>query len=248
MIIDCHTHWGPDFQERDECDPKPWLATLEKYGITHAVVMPTAGLFDDRRIQSDNNAVKKVCELSGGRMIPFCTVQTYSEDEALSELGRCLGRLNFAGIKFHPWLQGIFPYGAIMDKVCEVAASFSVPIVFHDGTPPNALPSQIAMLAERHPSAQFVLGHCGLFEYWREAIDVLNRRENVWGCLCGPPWAAIRELINRCDPHQLLWGSDYGFGSDDCLSYRYTLMDRPDLSNSLRQTIFCENPKRLLGL
>lgn len=248
MIVDCHTHWGHVFQERDGLDPARWLAILDEAKISRAVVLPFAGLLDAGRITHDNDSVAAVCAKSAGRMIPFCTANTWFRQPALAELRRCLDKLRFAGIKFHPWVQGASVSTPAMDDVCELAAEFGVPILFHDGTPPFSLPSQIALLAQRHPRTRIILGHCGLFEHWREAIASLNSTPNLWGCLCSPHSEALRQIWNRCDQSRLVWGSDHGFTLDNFYAYRLGLTDLMGLTDADRERLYSENPKRLLGL
>jgi predicted TIM-barrel fold metal-dependent hydrolase len=248
MIFDCHTHWGNCFQDRDGLDPSRWLGVFDSHGVTHAVVLPFVGLLDSARIRQENDDVASVCRASGGRMVPFCTVNTWFEADAAAELQRCFGTLGHRGVKFHPWLQGQTTASSGMDAACEIAGHFGVPVLFHDGTPPFSLPSQMALLARRHPNTRIVLGHCGLLEHWREAIAALNAAENLWGCLCGPHLEAMRQIVRRCDRTRLLWGSDFGFNFNDLIGYRLELMELMDLKDEQRAAIFHENPMRLLGL
>lgn len=248
MIVDCHTHWSQCFKDRDGLDPANWLAVLQKYGVTHAVVLPFTGLLHAGRIQQDNDDIATIAKASGGRLLPFCTLNTWFRDQALSELHRCLGELKFRGIKFHPWIQGQSVTTPVMDEICEVAADHNAPILFHDGTPPFSLPSQMAILAKRHPRTTIILGHCGMLEHWREAVLALNSTENLWGCLCSPHPAAIRELVGRCDGNRLLWGSDYGFSFTDMVGYRMEMIAAAGVSTSLQHKFFDENPRRLFQL
>ncbi len=248
MIVDCHTHWDLSWQQRDGLDPTKWLAVLDQHGITHAVVLPTKGLLDGGRIAQDNDDVTTVCAKSNGRMIPFCTVNVWFRDEAMAELQRCLADLRFRGVKFHPWLQGCSVSSPVMDEVCEMAAAYDVPILFHDGTPPFSLPSQMALLAKRHPKTTIVLGHCGLFEHWREAIAAMRSAENLWGCLCSPHLAGLRQLYQHADRSRLVWGSDQGYSLADTYQYRWPLMKLLSLTDAQAHTMFETNPQRLLGL
>jgi uncharacterized protein len=246
MIVDCHTHWGVPFSKRDGADPTRWLEVLDNAGVTHAIVLPTAGLFG--RVEPDNREIADVCAKSGGRMVPFCTVNTWWGDTAMAELEHCLKSLHFRGVKFHPWVQGLSVSTPEMDDVCDLAGSFGVPMLFHDGTPPFSLPSQMALLAQRHPKTQIILGHCGLFEHWREAIAALNSTPNLWGCLCSPHTEALRQLVKRCDRDRLVWGSDHGFTLDNFYEYRLGLMERIGLHDADKQAIFDANPRRLLRI
>jgi predicted TIM-barrel fold metal-dependent hydrolase len=95
---------------------------------------------------------------------------------------------------------------------------------------------------------KIILGHTGLFQHWREAIAALGAAENLWGCLCGPYPAALREVIRRCDRLLLLWGSDFGFGFADAVGYRLGLMDCLDLREEEKCEILEDNPRRLFAL
>jgi len=248
MIVDCHTHWGAEWQERDGLEPMRWLREFDRHGVTHAIVLPHLGLIDAGNIPSDNDAVATVCAKSKGRMLPFCTVNIWQPETALSELSRCLEQLNFRGIKFHPWLQGCSVSDPVMDQVADVAGTAGVPVFFHDGTPPFSLPSQIALLAKRHPKTQIVLGHTGLFEHWRESIAAIQSTPNVWGCMCSPHLAALKAILQGSDLSRLIWGSDQGWALNDFIDYRLSLMDCLGLTDQQHQAIFSENPRRLLGI
>jgi len=246
LIVDCHTHWSDLYRSGDTNDPSKWLQYLDRHGVTHAFVVPLAGLVDAGKVVEDNNAVAQVCASSAGRMIPFCTVNPCDSIKALAELHRCLKMLGFRGVKLHPWLQGASLSSPVTDQICELAGQFRVPILFHDGTPPFSLPSQVAMLARRHPETRFILGHLGMLDHWREAIAAMNHAGNLWGCLCGPHIAAMKTLIRSCDRNRLLWGSDHGFVQTDVIGYRLGVIDLLDLSDEDRDAILCRNPSRLM--
>ena len=248
MIVDCHTHWNTSYTAAGCHDPTAWLEVLDRHGVMHAVVLPMEGLADDRLIRQENDDVAAACSASSGRMISFCTVNPHWGKQADEELIRCLEVSKHRGLKIHPWLQGVSPNGRDMDRLCEIAAEHDIPVLFHDGTPCSSLPSQIALLARRHPRAKIILGHCGLYEHWREAIAAMDYAENLWGCLCGPHLAALRELLRRCDPERLLWGSDFGYGQADPVGYRLGLLDLAGAGERDRYRILVDNPRRVLGL
>ena len=78
-------------------------------------------------------------------------------------------------------------------------------------------------------------------------LAAMEHAPNIWTCLCGPHVAAMRQLVARCDPARLVWGSDFGFVLGDCLDYRLGLMDVLDLTDDQRHAFFETNPMRLLG-
>ncbi len=248
MIFDCHTHRfsaaGPLDRENDD----RWLADLDSSGITHCVVLPYAGLWNPGMIPKENDAIATFCALRPGNLVPFFTVDPHDPRLAEAEFTRCVEQLDGEGVKIHPWLQATSVNSSAVDVVCEMAGHFGVPMLFHDGTPCFALPSQIAMLARRHPTTRFVLGHCGLLEYWREAIDALNSANNLWGCLCGPHLHAIREIIRCCDRSRLMWGSDFGFVPAPGAVYRLELLKQAAVDDGCFEMIVEENPLRLFPI
>jgi uncharacterized protein len=247
MLVDCHTHWGGCYQTRDGLNPAPWLAGEASHGVTHAVVAPLVGLHDDTLLPQENEDLAKVCAASEGRMIPFCSVNPYRRDTAVAEFRRCVEGLGMRGLKLHPWVQGASLNGESLDELCEMAGHWQIPVLFHDGTPSYSLPSQMALLARRHPQTTMILGHCGLFEHWREAVAAMRYAENLWGCLCGPYLSALDEIVRRCDRQRLIWGTDYGASFGDIAGYRLDLLKALRLSDQEFQQITVNNPRRLLG-
>ena len=247
MIVDCHTHWGSMWGDRDGHDPSKWLQLMDSYNITHAIVLGHRGLVDACETERDHDDVAAVCANSDGRMIQFLSVHTAQGKKALREAERCLD-LGARGMKFHPWLQGESLADPTMDELAELAADRGVPLYFHDGTPAYSLPSQMAGLARRHPRTTIVLGHGGLLEYWREGIDAVRRCPNLWACMCGVPAIAMREYVSKCDNSRLLWGSDFGFSFSDRVGYFLGMLYDLNLSDKVLETILADNPGRLLGI
>lgn len=248
LKVDSHTHYGRAWQQRDGEDPSNWLALAHQYGVTHSVVLPHHGLENAGKIAAEHDLMAKVCANSNGEMLPFCTACIWEPDEGPTEIERCLRDLKFRGIKFHPWLQGCSVSSPVMDEIAEIAEAYDVPILFHDGTPPFSLPSQMALLAQRHPRTQIVLGHSGLFEHYREASASMRAADNLWACLCGPHIAGLRYMMEHGPLERLLWGTDAGYAIVDVYHYRDPLMHLLDLSDAQKQAIYSDNPKRLLHL
>ena len=159
-LFDAHTHWNGTWNA-DRHNPADWLAVWDRHGIARGAVCPLVGLLRDDQLAADNRDVVAACARSGGRMLPFCSVNPSAGPDAVAELGRLVKDLPLAGVKFHPWLQGASLSTPTMDELCELAGGHRLPVLVHDGTPPFSLPSQVALLARRHPRTTFLLGHCG---------------------------------------------------------------------------------------
>lgn len=246
MIVDCHTHWTAGPADTTP-DTQAWLQRARSNGVRHAVVLPTLGLLHDGYVKFDHEQLSLAATGSEGLMLPFCTAKL-SLPGAVDELERCLRDLHFRGIKFHPWLQGTNILSSSMDAACELSVQYGVPILFHDGTPPFSLPAQVALLARRHPRAQLILGHCGLLEHWREALSALTSTPNLWGCLCGPHLAGLRQLVAHGPEDRLVWGSDAGFGTTDPYPYRLDLIEALQLPAERARRLFWGNAAELFRL
>lgn len=247
MIIDCHTHWGTVWEERDHDDPTQWLAVLDRHGIDKAVLFGHASLIRCDRYQEDNDRLAQLTARCPDRFLPFATVWPQTGQDALREVRRCLSDLGMKGLKFHPWLQGFSTADPVFGEICALAGELGKPILLHDGTPCYSLPEQIGGLARRFPQTQFLLGHTGLLWHWRSALEAA-RHPNVWSCLCGPHQRAIELFCQRADPERLLWGTDFGFGFADAIDYRLNLILRARIEDALRRRILDDNPRRLLGM
>lgn len=246
MIVDCHTHYGICWHEKDGLDPTNWLEAFNRHGVDRAFVYPHAGIHRSDLCEMDNETMSEVCKRAPERLIPVATAWPQAGESALREVRRAVTILGARALKFHPWVQGFSTADKYMDGICELAAEFGIPIFFHDGTPCYSLPSQIAGLARRHPNTQLVLGHSGILWEWRSAMEAA-RLPNIWSCLCGPHMRAMEVYCERADPDRLLWGSDYGFNFNDSIDYRLNIFLRARIPDALKEQILGLNAERLLG-
>ena len=247
MIIDCHTHWGIVWEDRDHEDPAKWLEVLDHYGIDMAVQFGHYNLHRCDMCREDNDRLSRIAARFPDRLIPLGSAWAQMGEDAVEEARHCLEDLGMKGLKFHTWLQGFSTADPVMAEICTMASDLGRFLLFHDGTPCYSLPEQIGGLARRFPKVQFVLGHAGLLWHWRTALEVA-RLPNVWPCLTGPHMRTMEIYCQRSDPDRLLWGSDFGFGFANPIEYRLTLIRRAKIDDGLRERILGDNPRRLLGV
>ena len=245
MIIDCHTHWGIGFEDRDCGDPTRWLALPDEYGIDRMFLMGHYNIHRSDRCAEDNDRLASLAARVPDRFFPLGTSWPQVGQSAVEEARRCIEDLGLKGLKFHPWLQGFSMSDPVFGEICGLAGELGVPIFLHDGTPCYSLSEQVGGLARRFPRTQFVLGHSGLLWSWRSALEAA-RMPNVWPTLCGPHMRAIEIFCRRADPDRLLWGTDYGFSFADPIGYRLNLILRAKIDDALREQILGVNPLRLL--
>ena len=245
MIIDCHTHWGIDWEQKYGHNPSEWLKILDKHNVDKAVLMCHWGLVRTDYCEADNDNVAAVARNAPNRILPFATVWPQMKKSALDEIVRCREKLGIKGLKFHPWLQGFSTSDLYFGKICELAGKLKMPIIFHDGTPCYSLPEQIGGLARRFPQTTFILGHSGILWSWRSALETA-KLPNIFCCMCGPHMRALEIFCKKADPNRLLWGSDFGFGFSDPVEYRLNLIFQAKIDNEVRKKILDKNPLKLL--
>lgn len=209
-VVDAHTH-VPAMPRPGEVDADPgrdFLEMCSRFDVDLAWVFTTAGLSDPD--PGHNDAVVRFCTADATRLVPFCTVFPHLPG-AVDELHRAVEE-GARGLKLHPWLQGFSPVGPFMDSLGRALERLGIPVVFHDGTPPNSSPLQIAYFAERHPTVPVVLGHGGLHDLWHEAMAAVKRVPNLWLIPSGTPPYGLRRMVDTIGTDRLIFGSDAGYG------------------------------------
>ena len=80
-----------------------------------------------------------------------------------------------------PALQGFCLGDELADDLLRTAAELRVPVYVHTGPHSASTPTQLVLLAARHPKTRFILGHCGSTDYAADMRTVMeNPQENVW--------------------------------------------------------------------
>jgi uncharacterized protein len=245
MIIDCHTHYGAVWVDKYGDDASHWLEIPAYYGIEKFFVYGHYNMMRSDRVADDHDRLARLAQKYPEKIIPAATVWPQFGQAAVDEIYRCVNTLGIKLLKFHPWLQSFSLSDPQFKDICDLAGELNVPIIFHDGTPPYALSEQIGGLARCFPRTTFVLGHGGILWAWRSALETMNQ-PNVWMILCGQNMRAMEIACERLDSDRLLWGTDYGFGFFDSISYRLTCFQRSRIKDGTKEKILGINPLRLI--
>lgn len=129
-----------------------------------------------------------------------------------------------------------------------LCAALSLPILFHDGTPPYCDPLQIASLGELHPELKIILGHAGICDMHYDAIRAAERNRNIYLCFCCTPVGDIEDIVSRIDSDRLFFGTDF-YGIDSFSSYLDNMIESVALSGlpaETKEKIFYSNAKRFM--
>ena len=82
------------------------------------------------------------------------------------------------------------------------------------------------ILARKYPGIQFILCHMGGSIWTREAVEMVNQHENVWGDVSGSGAFALQRMVEERMPvdwTKLFWGNDgspfaYPYNLNLCLN------------------------------
>ena len=210
-IIDSHTHLMKDgFQYLAGMPVDEFLALMDEAEIDVSVLFTLTGLIRD--FQHHNDELAEVVAAHPKRLVGLGSVNPWYGTEAVAEVRRCFTELGFAGLKLHPWFTGFLINSPIMYPICEVAAEFDKPILFHTGTPPGSAPLQVGNLASDFPTVKFVMAHLGLPDLWWEAVATAARHPNVYLETAGAHSLSIQRAVELLGPSKVLYGSDMPFG------------------------------------
>ena len=184
--------------------------SLEKNGITQAVVLPIA---TKKEQVPTINAFQS--SLDRTSFIPFGAV--HPDTENFEEVISFFKKHDIKGIKLHPEYQNFYMDAPHYFPLYEALASAEIRIIFHAGKDPgpfscdHALPEGFKNVRRNFPDLKIVAAHMGGWQLWEESYQEL----------CGESFyfdtSAIYGLIDRdlfvrmVDKH----GSDFIlFGSD----------------------------------
>lgn len=245
MIVDAHIHWP--MEQDGSC--QPLLDTMDRYGISHAVLCGYEVLWKLGTARRWNDRLAGFCRAGGGRLVPLATVHLAEKTAALDEARRCVDTLHVKGFKVHPWVQGETVFCETMEGLCAIAGRAGVPLMFHDGTPAYAMSSQIGVLAAAFPDTTFVLGHGGILHFWEEAVEVARQFRNVVVTLCGQHLRGMQAVCDAIEADRIMWGTDFvGRGAEDFIAYRKGLVERLRLTPAQREHIMAGTAQRFFGV
>jgi len=240
IIADSHCHVGQGITY--SLTPDELLRRMDANAVSAAVIVPV-----DRFIavhnRDGNDAVLSAARGSGGRLIPFATVNPWYGEQGLHELKRAT-EAGAAGLKLHPVLQGFSPIDEVAFPVIELAIDLGLPVYFHTGTPVHSTPFQMLELATRYPEGRFIVGHAAYSDYWNDLSAAVKAAVNLYVDTSLHLASFARVLVEQLGADRIIYGSDAPRTSMEVEIEKITRYVRDDESRSL---IFGGNLARLLG-
>ena len=244
MIIDCHTHLFGGWLNLKGIKAKDFVRIMDETGIDKACVFTLEGFLDARACNERLLALTKGFE---DRLFPFATVDPHMGDQAVKDLRRAARKLGMRGLKLHPWLQAFSLTNPYFLKVVEETIRLNIPIIFHNGSPPYACPTQVGNLARKFPEAKLILGEAGLKDLWLDAVAVGMKYPNIYLCPAASPFSAVTAMVKSVPIGKLVFGTDLGFSQKEEVLLEIEKIRLLRLSAKEQEMVFSKNISTLVN-
>jgi predicted TIM-barrel fold metal-dependent hydrolase len=280
MIIDSHTHIFPPgmHEQREEYlrrDPtfaemyasskarlasaEELLASMDEAAIDKSVVLGFAWSELEACVQH-NDYLLEAAARSGGRLVPFCTVQPRAGNDAFREMERC-ARAGARGLgELRPDSQGYrLDEGAAAEVLAEAALRHGLVLLFHVSEPVgHAYPGKAGLsVASLY---RFVAGHGGqpvVGAHWGGGLsfyalmpEVRQALANAYFDTAATPLlyepAVYRQAVHLVGAERILFGSDFPLIGQR--RQRQAIEEAFPVDDPARALILGENARRLLRL
>jgi predicted TIM-barrel fold metal-dependent hydrolase len=161
-------------------------------------------------------------------------------------------KLGLKGIKIHPLIEkcpandkaNVYP-------LMEAAEHHGLPVLFHCGLGEDASPKRIAEVAKDFPKLSVILGHSGVIEGVRDAIDAAKRHDNLCMDSSAVGWLPFFcETISWAGIDRVMYGSDHPFNPMDWEVAKIVKHAQKHLKLQIEdlRKIMGGNLKRLVGI
>ena len=242
MVLDGHVMLG---NARDaSLSTEELLDTMDRLGIDRALVSPAEGFLPVRN-RDGNELTRAAVATSGGRLLAYAVATPWLGDAALEELRRARDS-GAVALKLDSALQGF----DLLDGQAEPLVAFAIesgwPIYVRTGTPPHALPLQVAWLAARFPEGAFLLGKSGATDFTHDGPATLAAAPNVYADSVYVEWPTA---LAAADPDEhggrVFFSTDAPFGDPSIELARVT---EAPYDADVRDAILGGTLAELLGL
>ena len=243
-VVDAHVHNWSLFANTaylTEC--------LDRFRLEAMVILsdltggtdPTAD-----QVTASNEATARLRDTVGARIIPFCYVNAVHTDNALQQV-EFWAKQGFRGLKFWVSQRATDPRTF---TVVEAAQAQGWPIYLHSyyrphgGEPSSESPPlEIAELAQRYPTCQFLMAHMGAqFEHGLRAVqNCPNLAVDYAGSINEK--GAYETALALLGPDRIVFGTDM----PACYYTNVGRVLEMNASAAVKQKILADNILRMLG-
>ena len=201
MIIDGHLTLLPD------ADIGKLIADMDEAGIKRAIISPADNEIAVNNSEG-NDRILKVVAANPDRFYAYATSNPWFGKRAVETLKEAM-ESGAVGLKINSSLQGFSLIDPIVNPLVEAVAEAGTFIYAHTGTPINALPLQLRVLARRFPSVNFIMGRSGRTDFRTDAIPTLKAQKNIFaGTSHDYPHTGLANTFNSVGAGQMIFCSD----------------------------------------
>jgi len=235
------------------------LASMDEAAIDKSVVLGFAWSELEPCVQH-NDYLLEAAARSGGRLIPFCTIQPQAGNDAFREMERC-ARAGARGLgELRPDNQGYrLEEGAAAEVLAEAALRHGLVLLFHVSEPVgHAYPGKAGLSVASF--YRFVAGHGGLpvvGAHWGGGLPFYALMPEVRQALADAYFdtaatpllyepTVYRQAVHLVGAERILFGSDFPLIGQR--RQRQAIEDVFPVDDPARALILGENARRLLRL
>jgi uncharacterized protein len=208
VIVDTHVHLGVSHSTGVRITSADLVSAMREYRLSACLVMPQPT--DPQALQT-HTEIAKLARSAPGRVFGIALLDPrLSRAQFEMHAERLLDRDGFVALKLHTFGHRIAPDDDACHKVFLAARRYQRPVMIHTGLGgPHTLPQRAESMAQRYSDLPIVLCHAGFGAFWREAIEVAEKCDNV---LLEPSWSpgfAIGLMVERLGANRIMFGSDH---------------------------------------
>lgn len=244
-VVDFHARLVPG-----DGEPGKLLAVMDAAGIDRAAVCAGGLLTLDRLAQqlndggrtettADNEGVRRACERSGGRLLPFYFADPVRDVEAYGK-----NAFDFRGLEISPAVHGARLDDPGVAELVAIAETAGHPVYLVTVAQPGGRPADLVRLAARFPRVTFVWGHCGHTGLDIAGLNTVADSPNVLAELSGCLTVTARLAVTRLGARRVLFGTEYPLQQPEVELCKIAALGlgRPD-----REAVLGANARRVLS-
>jgi uncharacterized protein len=240
-ILDAHVTVGQT--PFGSIDPATLISRMDWYGISQAVIAPR-----DRWLAVDNregnDTILEWIRSWPDRFLGYATVNPWFGERAIQEMERAL-TAGLCGMKLHPARQGFVLLEPLVEPLLELAAQRAVPVYVVTGVAIAAMPFQLAELARRHPSVNFIMGRSGRTDYgWLDMSAAVRQAPNIYVETAHNLPGTLEQVLEITGPDRIIFASDTPLTN---LKLELAKIEKMSITPATRTAILHTNLARLLG-
>jgi len=229
-----------------------YLDLLDREGVDRAVVLAEMAPITSPLLT--NEVVRAFAAPSGGRLIPFCSLNPFLVNDLAGELEKAVKEQGFRGVKLYPTYAYFYPNDAMLYPMYAKAQQLGIPVMAHTGSSvftgsrlKYGDPLYWDDVAVDFPDLTIVMCHGGRTFWFGQAATLVRIHRNVYFDVSGLPpqklleyWPNLEKLSDK-----VLFGSDWPAAK---MGANVKIVQGLPISEEAKERILWKNGAAILGL